>query len=79
MLTRIRRYALVLEHLEDNFYRGGLANFTQQQFADAGFDQTFYTNLQEVSKDETTHVSFITTALTAAGATPVSECVYNFG
>jgi uncharacterized ferritin-like protein (DUF455 family) len=74
----ILTYALILEHLEANFYRGGLANFTQAQFAAAGFDATFYNNLVEVSKDETTHVSFLTAALTAAGATPVAECVYDF-
>ena len=74
----ILTYALILEHLEDNFYRGGLANFTQAQFAAAGFDAVFYNNLVQVSKDETTHVSFLTAALTAAGATPVSQCVYDF-
>ena len=74
----ILTYALILEHLEDSFYRGGLANFTQAQFAAAGFDEVFYGNLLQVSKDETTHVNFLTAALTAAGATPVDECVYNF-
>ncbi len=52
-----------MEHLEDKFYREGLANFTEDQFAAAGFDSTFYTNLLEVSKDESTHVSFLTSAL----------------
>ena len=74
----ILTYALILEHLEDSFYRGGLANFTQAQFAVAGFDEVFYNNLVQTSKDETTHVSFLTAALTAAGATPVAECVYDF-
>lgn len=74
----ILTYALILEHLEDNFYRGGLANFTQAQFAAAGFGEAFYNNLVQVAKDEATHVSFLTAALTAAGATPVAECTYNF-
>ncbi len=60
----ILNYALTLEHLEDKFYREGLANFTQAQFAAAGFDATFYNNLKEVSNDETTHVNFLTSALT---------------
>ncbi|KKY24771.1 putative ferritin ribonucleotide reductase-like protein [Phaeomoniella chlamydospora] len=75
----ILNYALTLEHLEDVFYREGLANFTAADFAAAGFDETVYNNFKEVSLDESTHVSFLTSALTAAGATPVSECTYAFG
>jgi hypothetical protein len=55
---------LTLEHLEDKFYREGLANFTEAQFAAAGYDATFYANLKEVSSDESTHVKLLTTALT---------------
>jgi len=75
----VLNYALTLEHLEDTFYHQGLANFTEAQFADAGFDSTFYKNLQEVAYDEATHVSFLTTALKAAGAMPVAACTYSFG
>ncbi|KAL9597227.1 MAG: hypothetical protein Q9219_005270 [cf. Caloplaca sp. 3 TL-2023] len=75
----ILNYALTLEHLEDKFYREALANFTESDFAAAGYDSTFYDNLKEVSSDETTHVSFLTAALTKAGAKPVAECTYNFG
>ncbi|KAF2476724.1 uncharacterized protein BDR25DRAFT_210587 [Lindgomyces ingoldianus] len=75
----ILQYALALEHLEDKFYREGLANFTLQHFMEAGFNETFYDNLKEVSYDETTHVSFLTSALKAANATPVAECTYSFG
>lgn len=75
----ILNYALTLEHLEDKFYREGLSNFTESQFADAGFDSVFYGNLKEISSDEQIHVSFLTAALTAAGATPVKECTYAFG
>ena len=74
----ILSYALILEHLEDSFYRGGLANFTKAQFAMAGFDEVFYNNLVQVSKDETTHVGFLTAALTAVGVEPVAECIYDF-
>lgn len=75
----VLNYALTLEHLEDKFYREALANFTQADFAAAGFDATFYTNLKEISADETTHVTFLSGALSAAGATPVKECTYAFG
>ena len=75
----ILNYALTLEHLEDKFYREGLANYTQSDFAAAGFDATFYNNLKEISSDETTHVSFLTSALEKAGAPAVQECTYDFG
>jgi len=75
----ILNYALTLEHLEDKFYREGLANYTQADFANAGFDSTFYHNLKTISSDEQTHVAFLTAALTGAGATPVKECTYNYG
>lgn len=70
---------MTLEHLEDTFYREGLSQFTQQDFASAGFDATFYANLKEIASDEASHVSFLTSGLTAAGATPVAECTYDFG
>jgi len=72
-------YALTLEHLENTFYQQGLANFTQAQFAAAGYDATFYKNLQEISSDESTHVKFLTSALQAAGAPATAPCNYAFG
>ncbi|KAG6072559.1 hypothetical protein E4U16_005255, partial [Claviceps sp. LM84 group G4] len=75
----ILNYALTLEHLEDTFYREGLAKYTEQDFASAGFDAVFYNNIKGVSKDESEHVGFLTTALKAAGAEPVAACTYNFG
>ena len=75
----ILNYALTLEHLEDKFYREGLANYTQADFASAGFDATFYGNLKEISSDEQTHVAFLTAAIIKAQATPVKECTYDYG
>lgn len=74
----ILNYALTLEHLENAFYKEGLANFTAAQFAAAGFGGSFYANLQEIAKDEQTHVDFLTAGLTAAGASPVAPCTYKF-
>ncbi|KIH87048.1 hypothetical protein SPBR_05176 [Sporothrix brasiliensis 5110] len=74
----ILNYALTLEHLEATFYKEGLQNYTQADFVAAGFADPFYANLVEVAKDEATHVSFLTSALSAAGATPVAACTYGF-
>ena len=71
----ILNYALTLEHLEDKFYREGLANYTQADFIAAGFPDPFYDNLKEISFDETTHVSFLSGALKDAA---VAECTYSF-
>jgi len=74
----ILNYALTLEHLENKFYGEGLAKFSEQDFSDAGYGYWVYENLKEISYDESTHVNFLTSALTAAGAVPVAECTYNF-
>jgi len=75
----ILNYALTLEHLENTFYRDGLKKFTSDDFIKAGFSADVYNNIKIMSKDEQTHVTFLTSALKAAGAQPVAECVYNFG
>ncbi|KAF3010913.1 hypothetical protein E8E13_009960 [Curvularia kusanoi] len=75
----ILNYALTLEHLEDTFYRQGLANFTEADFKSAGFDSEVYNRIKTISSDEATHVSFLSGALTAAGAKPVEACTYAFG
>ncbi|KAJ6089443.1 hypothetical protein N7467_004659 [Penicillium canescens] len=74
----ILNYALTLEHLEASFYEEGLKNYTQEDFVKAGMNDPFYANLQEVASDEKSHVEFLTSALKAAGASPVAACTYNF-
>ncbi|PIA92701.1 hypothetical protein CB0940_05068 [Cercospora beticola] len=77
----ILQYALSLEHLENTFYREALTKFTAADFKAAGVPsaEAFYNNLQQIAKDEETHVNFLETGLRDAGATPVAECSYNFG
>lgn len=71
-------FILSLERFQDNFYRQGLANFTQAQFAEAGFDADFYSNLTYIASQEHTHVTSLTTTLRQHNVTPVEECVYNW-
>lgn len=65
--------------MENSFYREALAKFTQADFDKAGLKSCFLDNLKEIKFDEQTHVDFLSAGLTAAGATPVAECTYNFG
>ena len=69
----ILNYALTLEHLENAFYQQGLANFSESQFADAGFDSDFYANLKTVASDESTHVDFLTKGLTGELMIPLQD------
>ena len=74
----ILNYALTIEHLQDKFYREGLASYPPGDFAKDGFQDSFYANLKEISSGATEHVRFWTNTLKEAGVTPVAECAYNF-
>ncbi|EGG07102.1 uncharacterized protein MELLADRAFT_124085 [Melampsora larici-populina 98AG31] len=74
----ILNFALTLEHLEASFYTEGLRKYDQSAFTSAGFSASTRQSLQKISDDEASHVSFLTSALQAAGATPVQACKYSF-
>ncbi|EGG07101.1 uncharacterized protein MELLADRAFT_55990 [Melampsora larici-populina 98AG31] len=74
----ILNFALTLEHLEATFYSEGLQKYDQNTFTNAGFSTATRAAIQKISDDEASHVSFLTSALQAAGATPVQACKYTF-
>lgn len=74
----VLNFALVLEHLEATFYAQALSQFSASDFTDAGFGGNIRNNIAVIAADEAQHVQFLTTALTAAGATPVQACNYSF-
>lgn len=48
------------------------------EFTAAGFTSMFYDELKYIAHDEEGHVLYLEAGLTAAGATPVEACTYNF-
>ncbi|MFT3936568.1 MAG: ferritin-like domain-containing protein [Chitinophagaceae bacterium] len=71
-VTDILNYALTLEYLEAEFYATGVSS---SGLIPAG-DTT--TGIQLIAKHEAEHVSFLKTAITAAGGTPVAKPNFDF-
>ncbi|SCZ90038.1 BZ3500_MvSof-1268-A1-R1_Chr1-3g01738 [Microbotryum saponariae] len=74
----ILNYALTLEHLEAAFYKQGLQKYSAEAFQSAAFPEWVRYRLSEIASHETTHVSFLTDALKAAGAQATAACEYSF-
>lgn len=51
---------------------------SESDFLAAGFSDFYYSNLKYVAHDEEAHVELLTSALSAAGVTPVIACEYSF-
>ena len=70
-LTDALQLALVLEYLEDEYYRTGLATTGLIPSSDR-------TVFQQISKHETAHVAFLKAALTSLEATPGAKPKFDF-
>lgn len=70
-LTDALQLALILEYLEDEYYRTGLA----VSGLIPGADKVVF---QQISKHETAHVVFLKAALTSLGTTPGTKPTFDF-
>ncbi|GAB7092862.1 hypothetical protein JCM30237_00140 [Halolamina litorea] len=83
----VLNYALTLEHLENAFYRDGLAGFSDEELMNADVLSDYDTKIQEkvpghlamVGDHEAAHVSAISDTVEQLGGTPVEEAEYDFG
>lgn len=71
--TQVLQFALTLEHLEDTFYRQGLARFNDAAFEKAGYPSWVRGRFEQIAEHEATHVAFLTSAL---GSAAPAACTY---
>jgi len=83
----VLNYALTLEHLENAFYRDGLAEFGEDELTNADVLSSFGEavrmevpdHLRTVGAHEAAHVEALTATVEEFGGTPVGEGEYDFG
>ena len=68
--------ALNLEYLENDFYRTALGKFSQEDFNKAGYPPWVRNRFEQIAEHEKTHVDFLVSALSAAGAPVPQPCEY---
>jgi hypothetical protein len=74
----VLQYLLYFEHTENALYAAGMANYTAEDFANAGYSSDIYGRFQQIVYNEATHVEAYTAAIIAAGADPAPACTYHF-
>jgi len=74
----ILNFAITLKYLQRALYECGLATFAQKDFVTAGFDDPFYTNLQQIYFDQQSHAYLLNNVLLAAGIKPAVPLEYSF-
>lgn len=74
--TQLLNLALSLELLEKQFYKHGLSRYSREDFKKAGYPEWVRGRFEQIYEHEKTHVQFLESALTAAGAEYVKPCEY---
>ncbi|KAK4705663.1 hypothetical protein P7C70_g544, partial [Phenoliferia sp. Uapishka_3] len=74
----VLNFALALEFVDVSLFSGALANFSEQDFASAGFPVGARQTVQRIAEDEQAHAAIIRAAILDAGGTPVVPCRYSF-
>jgi hypothetical protein len=72
--TDVLNYALTLEHIENAFYSGALAQFDDCAFQDAGLPDWARPRFVEIGAHEQAHVSLLSGAL---GSKATQPCTYS--
>jgi rubrerythrin len=74
----VLNYALSLEHLEATFYSQMQAQFSAQDFIDAGFTASVYNYFSVIGAHEAAHVTAITNYINVLNGTAAPVCTYDF-
>ena len=72
----VLNFALTLEHLENAFYQGALAQFDAKAFTDAGLPPFARGRFLQIADHEKTHVQFLSSTLGAQATQPCNYSLY---